>query len=191
MWHINLFTLEESLSDVTHVFALTSRRRSLLTSTITLEEACDKKFKSQSCAFLFGCERNGLDNAAIALADHIVTIPAHGISPSLNLAQTAMLVSYAWSKNDTQGKILSHREEINMPQKNKENDMASMGDIINFFRRLETFLEEENFFRPQERKHTVIKKLRTIFKRTTLRQNELALMRGVIETLAARIPPPS
>ncbi len=50
--------------------------------------------KKNKVAILFGREKNGLTNEEVDKCGFLITIPANPYAPSLNLAQSIMLVAY-------------------------------------------------------------------------------------------------
>jgi TrmH family RNA methyltransferase len=54
--------------------------------------------KKNKVAILFGRERNGLTNKEVERCGFLITIPSDPLDPSLNLAQSVMLVAYELSQ---------------------------------------------------------------------------------------------
>ena len=54
--------------------------------------------RKNKIAILFGRERNGLTNKEVAQCGFLITIPSDPSSPSLNLAQSVLLVAYELSQ---------------------------------------------------------------------------------------------
>src|SRR5437764_13565421 len=121
---------------------------------------------------MFGCERNGLENDEVSLADNIITVPVNPAFASLNLAQAVVIVAYEWFKLAGGGAL-----PFAMPQK---SEPATREQLHAFFANLERELEKVEFFRPEEKRATMTINLRNIFHR-------MAPTRQAIQTLSAVI----
>jgi tRNA/rRNA methyltransferase len=106
-------------------------------------------------AVLFGRERHGLENHEVALADRVVTFPINPAFASLNLAQAVALVSYEWFKLVSGGEL-----PFVMPRKSAP---AGKEQMAAFFAGLERELDQVEFFRPPEKRATMLINLRNIF----------------------------
>jgi TrmH family RNA methyltransferase len=76
------------------------RQRGLI---ISLEDSIKKIItyaKKNKVAILFGRERNGLTNKEVEKCDFLITIPADPLLPSLNLAQSVLIVAYELSRKE-------------------------------------------------------------------------------------------
>jgi len=69
--------------------------------------------KKNRVAILFGRERNGLTNEEVEKCGLLITIPADPETPSLNLAQSVMLVAYELSQKSYKAELpalIKHKE---------------------------------------------------------------------------------
>ncbi len=130
----------------------------------------------ETVAVLFGRERNGLENAEIALADRIVTLPVNPAFASLNLAQAVVIVAYEWFKLASGGRL-----PFAMPQKSAT---APKQQLLAFFASLERELEKVEFFRPPDKRETMQINLRNIFTRMQPTQQDIQTLHGVIMAIA-------
>jgi len=90
------------------------RRRGLI---VPLKESVKRIIaaaKKNKVAILFGRERNGLINKEVEKCGLMITIPADPETPSLNLAQSVLLVAYELSHKmyKTETPILVKHEEL-------------------------------------------------------------------------------
>ena len=172
-------TVEEAIADCSFVLAATARPRELLLPVFDPAEAAGalktRVEGSQSCAILFGGERSGLDNDAVAKADGVISIPVNPAFASLNLAQAVLLLSYEWARCDGRTSYSSAMDAA--PPANRE-------DYEHFHRHLETELDAVGFFYPLEKKAVMTRNLRVAFQRAALTEPELRTLRGVIKALA-------
>jgi TrmH family RNA methyltransferase len=90
-------TLAAALRDK-QLVAGTTRRSGRTRGMIVPVKASVRKIVSAAgknkIAILFGRERNGLTNQEVAQCGFLITIPSDPSSPSLNLAQSILLVAY-------------------------------------------------------------------------------------------------
>ncbi len=173
-------TLEEALAPFGFVLATSARPRALAKPVHAPDEAIDALFEAQRtvrAAILFGPERTGLSNADLDLCDAIVMIPADSVFPSLNLAQSALLLCYLWRQ-----KSLSPPP----PRPSLPPPLASKEEILGFFEHLEGELDRENYFHPPERRAAMVRNLRTLFQRCSPSSAEIRALRGIVAALARR-----
>jgi tRNA/rRNA methyltransferase len=179
-----------AVADLGFVYATTARDRDITKEVRGPVHAARvlRGFAGQGVrtGLLFGRERWGLNNDEIALADEILTLPVVPEFASLNIAQAVIVVAYEWRKtgfDSEDGGI-----PFTMPERSAP---ATKADLIHLFDHLETALEERNFFRPAEKKESMVRNLRAIFQRVALTQQEVRTLRGVISTLEGRPHRPS
>jgi tRNA/rRNA methyltransferase len=132
--------------------------------------------KQENVAVLFGRERHGLENHEVALADRIVTFPVNPAFASLNLAQAVALVSYEWFKLVAGGEL-----PFVMPRK---SPLAGKGQMFAFFASLERELDRVEFFRPPEKRATMLINLHNIFARMGPTQQDLQTLHGIVTAIA-------
>jgi tRNA/rRNA methyltransferase len=126
-------------------------------------------------AVLFGRERYGLENHEVALADRIVTLPVNPAFASLNLAQAVAVVAYEWFKLAAGGAL-----PFAMPRK---SEPAGKQQVQAFFANLERQLDEIEYFRPLDKRATMLVNLRNIFARMQPTQQDIQTLHGVVVAL--------
>lgn len=169
-------TLEDAIADLHFTFATTARQRDMVKPCYTPQSAAQEAMtnrRTQNIGIIFGAERTGLLNEEIALAQAIITIPTNPDFSSLNLGQSVLLMCYEWSK---------HAEQIE-PVADKHQKTARLKDIHNFLTRLETDLQDRNFFREENLKPTMVKNIQNIFTRNDLTEQEVRTLQGVLSAL--------
>jgi len=125
---------------------------------------------------VFGRERYGLENHEVALADRIVTLPVNPAFASLNLAQAVLIVAYEWRKLQSGGAL-----PFAMPQKSAP---ATREQLLAFFANLERELERVEYFRPADKRDTMLINLRNIFHRMAPSRQDIQTLQGVIMAIA-------
>ena len=173
--------LEDALASFRFVLATSARPRALAKPVLNPEKAISELLKNQKkgkTAILFGPERTGLSNHELDLCDAIVTIPANPLFPSLNLAQSVLLLAYLW------------HQKTQSPQPPKASQPpqspASKKELLDFFLHLERELDAVNHFHPPERRDVMIRQIRTLFLRGAPSGEEIRALRGIISGLARR-----
>jgi tRNA/rRNA methyltransferase len=169
-----------AIADCGFVLATTARAHDQAKPVIGPAEAtqviAERVAAQDRVAILFGRERNGLENEEVALADRIVTFPINPAFASLNLAQAVALMAYEWFKL-----ISVEALPFSMPQKSRP---APKQQLLAFFASVERELEKVEFFRPAEKRETMLINLRNIFTRMQPTQQDIQTLHGVIMAIA-------
>ncbi len=173
-------TLEAAIADCTYVLATTARdhhqAKPVIGAGDAAAEMAPRIAAGETVAVVFGRERNGLENEEVALADKIVTLPVNPAFASLNLAQAVLVIAYEWFKLATGGKL-----PFEMRQRSVS---APREQLIAFFEGLERELERVEFFRPPEKRETMVVNLRNVIHRMQPTQQDIQTLHGVIMALA-------
>jgi TrmH family RNA methyltransferase len=117
-------------------------------------------------AILFGRERNGLTNREIEECGLLITIPSDPATPSLNLAQSVMLVAYELSQK-------SYKADLPAMIKHKELEplyarIESTLKLLEFIPRGDADLEKK-----------ILKNIRHLIGRAGLTEWELKMLYGI------------
>ena len=132
-------------------------------------------------ALVFGPERAGLRNVDLDLCNVLVYIPSNPDYSSLNLAMAVQLIAYELR--------LALVEHIVPPA--SEYPPASAGDMALFYEHLERVLLASRFLDAGNPRH-LMRRLRRLFNRAELDENELNILRGMLSALApgsGKLPP--
>src|SRR5215468_9034123 len=172
-------TLEAAIADCTLVLATTARAHDQAKPVIGPDGAAallaPHVAAGERVAVLFGRERYGLENHEVALADRIVTFPVNPAFASLNLAQAVALVAYEWFKLASAGKL-----PFAMPQK---SGAAPKEQIEAFIANLERALDAIEYFRPLDKRATMLVNLRNIFARMQPTRQDIQTLHGIVVAL--------
>jgi tRNA/rRNA methyltransferase len=172
-------TAADAVADCNLVFAATARAHDQAKPVVGPAEAATLAASAvtggQNVAFLFGRERYGLEGHEVGLADRIVTFPVNPAFASLNLAQAVLVVGYEWFKLAGTGLPFA------MPQKSPP---APKQQLLAFFANLERELDKVEFFRPPEKRDTMLVNLKNIFTRMEPSQQDIQTLHGVIMAIA-------
>jgi tRNA/rRNA methyltransferase len=169
----------EAVADCSFVLATTARAHDQAKPVVSPDEAARQMAArvtgGEQVAVLFGRERIGLVNEEVALADATVTFPINPAFASLNLAQAVALMSYEWFKASG-GEL-----PFTAPQKSGPAPKQQIGAFLS---NLEAALDRVEFFRPPEKRTTMLINLKNIFVRMQPTKQDIQTLSGVITALA-------
>ena len=175
-------TLAEAIADLSFVYATTARRRGMLKPVRGPREACATlrglHGKGTATGILFGRERWGLSSEEVALADEIVTFPVNPAFASLNIAQAVLLMGYEWFAG----------EEERLPIAMPDAQAATKQELFGLFDHAERALDGANYFRPPDKRGTMVEHLRTILSKGNFTSPEVHALRGMFAALEGRKP---
>src|SRR5262245_29467969 len=173
-------SLAAAIADCSFVLATTARAhdqaKPVLSPAMAAEELATRIAGQETAAIVFGRERIGLLNEEVAMADRTVTFPVNPAFASLNLAQAVALMAYEWFKQRT-GSALPFA----MPRK---SGSAPKEQLAAFLANVEQELERVEFFRPAEKRETMLVNLRNIFTRMQPTQQDIKTLQGIIMAIA-------
>jgi tRNA/rRNA methyltransferase len=173
-------TLDAAIADCSFVLAATARAHDQAKPVLSPEQAAAEiaplVTAGENVAVVFGRERYGLQNDEVARADRIVTFPVNPAFASLNLAQAVALLAYEWFKHASAGAL-----PFVMPQKSPP---AGKEQVQAFFANLERELDRIEFFRPLDKRATMLVNLRNIFARMQPTQQDVQTLHGIVLALA-------
>ncbi|MEJ6394644.1 RNA methyltransferase [Gymnodinialimonas sp. 2305UL16-5] len=171
--------LPEALADCTYVFATTARGRGLTKPVVTPERAMEQAramaASGGKVAVLFGPERAGLENADVARADAIISVPVNPDFPSLNLAQCVLLCAYEWRRQGED--VVPEVMEL------AGTDFASGVEIEALGTHYEERLEEAGFFWPPDKAPSMKLTLRNLWGRLPLTRADVQTLHGVLRQM--------
>ena len=167
--------LYEAVSKFDLVIATSNRKRFLTKKIYDNFNTLQKKIIDfKNIAILFGPENSGLSNQDIRLANFLFTIPTHNSNKSLNLSHAVSLMSYELSKLN---KISTNEKLSSFDSK------VSKLELSNFLNFLINDLDSSGFFRPEEKKASMIDNIYSIYNKIGLSKKELRMLWGMHKKL--------
>jgi TrmH family RNA methyltransferase len=170
-------SLDEALAGSAFSVACTARPREVAVPMVAAREAAARLVeiaRTQSVTLVFGNEKYGLTAAEVGKCQLLATIPADPKFSSLNVAAAVQVLAYELrlaafgaTVRDRSGKQPKH---------------ATYEEIERFYEHLEGSLLEAGFLNPRNPKK-LMARLRRLFGRTQLEQEEINILRGVVKTL--------
>ena len=172
-------TLDEALAPVTLAFALTARSRDLGPSVCDIREAAQiaqvhlESHQEARVALVVGTERSGLTNEQIGLCHRVCHIPANPEYSSLNVSQAMQLaaweVRYALMQSQP-----APAQELPAPGRRPASTESVLALLVHW----QEALEAVEFLNPAYPKK-LMPRMRHLFSRNNLTQDEVDMMRGV------------
>ena len=169
----NFNSLNEAVSKFNFVIATTNRKRFLTKKTYNNFSDLKKKIINfKNTAILFGPENSGLSNQDLRLTNYIFTINTVSRNKSLNLSHAVSVISY---------------ELFNLKKANSnftENyEIANKFELSNFMNVLIKDLDSKSFFKPKEKKESMIDNIYSIYNKMHLTKKELRMLWGMHKKL--------
>ncbi|HET7202609.1 MAG TPA: RNA methyltransferase [Steroidobacteraceae bacterium] len=173
--------LRSAIADCGLIVGTTARGRHLPWRIVEPREAAIEiaaAAQSSEVAILFGNERAGLANEQLQLCHTLLTIPTGAAYASLNLAMAVQVVAYEVCLALREGGMRDEAREGIVP-------LASAAEMEKFYAHLEQVLDEIDFRDRTDSGH-LMARLRRLFQRTVLDQNELNILRGILTSVQGR-----
>ena len=174
--------LEEAVADCGLVVGTSARQRHLAWPLVEPRDAVDSILAaaaSAPVAIVFGAERTGLTNEELALCNTLLTIPTASEYASLNVAMAVQIVAY---------ELWLARRAHRVPQPEPDVPLASTVQVERFYAHLEQVLEEIDF-RDRTGGGHLMARIRRLFNRAVLDQNEVNILRGILTAVQGRRRP--
>jgi tRNA/rRNA methyltransferase len=182
--------VEEAVSELNFVLAATARPREMVKLVLSPETAAaslaQRTLAGEHTGVLFGPERSGLDNDAIALADAILTAPVDSNFASLSLPQAVLLFSYEWLKSqgpEALGRITTFDGPAAEGIATPETRPATRAELFGLFEHLEGELDRAGFLRPPEKRPSMVRSIRNMFHRMGTTEQDVRTWRGIVSAL--------
>ena len=158
------------------VFASTARKRDVNKKHISIINFVKilSKYKKSNIGIMFGPEASGLSNHDLSLSNFIIQIPTSQKLTSLNLSHAVIIICYEIYKS------------LNLTMFKKEKmltKLSSKNSIKNLIKFLEKMLDSKNFFKPPEKKKSMILNINNIFGRLELSDKELRILFSIFSSL--------
>jgi TrmH family RNA methyltransferase len=175
-------TLEQALVDCTLVMGATARSRSLAWSTVAPHDAAIKAVTEAArspVALVFGRESSGLTNDELAICHAAVHIPTNPAFSSLNVAAAVQVLAYevyvAHSLLDPAVDAADPSGEV----------WVSAQAMEGFYEHMSRALAHVGFF-DVGNPTIVMRRLRRLFARSRLDENEYNILRGFFRAVLQR-----
>lgn len=169
-------SLADAVKDCAQVFGTSARIRSITWPIITPEEAGHQIAKHQNStaqiAIVFGRESSGLTNEELELCNKMICIPSIPAFSSLNIAAAVQIICYEIHKNLHRVKSENNDAGENIP-------LVTLGELELLYEHLQACMVDIGFFNP-EKPRLLMRRLKRLFNRAQLDQNEYNILRGIL-----------
>jgi len=145
----------------------------VLTREAAVKAAGTRVAAGQRVAVLWGPGRAGLENADIAQASAIISVPVNPDFPSLNLAQCVLLVAYEWRRA---AQAATPREMVGAAP-------ATHAEIEALAAHYEDRLGEAGFFFPPDKAPAMKVNLRNLWSRLPLTRADVRMLHGMMRQM--------
>ena len=169
-------SLAEAIADCGFVVGASARHRRLSSPELSPRECAVELLRdsrSKPAAIVFGRESAGLSNAELDLCNATTLIPSNPDYSSLNLAMAVQVFAYE----------LRIAQPVDLHPRDVGPSLASSADMELFYRHLERVLTGTGFLKADNPRY-LMRRLRRLFNRARLDQNELNIMRGILSAVA-------
>lgn len=166
--------LAEALQGTVYALAVSARRRELAYASVDARSAAPALVAAAQqgeVAIVFGTEMSGLTNEEILQCRAMAHIPADPAYSSLNLAAAVQVMAY-------EARVAAFGVQ---PLPAAESDPARHEDVENFYLHLEQSLLASGFLDPANPRR-LIPRLRRLFGRARLEQEEVNILRGMLNS---------
>jgi tRNA (cytidine32/uridine32-2'-O)-methyltransferase len=170
-------SLDAAIADCGFVAGASARLRSIVVPTVNPRECAALVWRGlpqNRAAIVFGNEQSGLTNEDLARCQRLVHIPSNPEYSSLNLAMSVQVLCYEL-RMSAPGLPAPAGPESDAPP-------ATASELEGLHEHLERLLTESGFLHPEHQKQVKLK-LRRIFQRAALDQNEISILRGMLSSL--------
>ena len=171
--------VEKAIEPFNLVIALSARRRDINKRHISLQNFQNiiKKKQNLNIGFMFGPEASGLSNQDLSFSNYIMQIPTSSKFKSLNLSHSLTVICYEIFKLMNENKIKNNNLNLKISSKAK---------IANTVGHLVSLLEKKDFFKPKEKRHSMILNINNLIYRLEPNDKELRILASIISTLSKK-----
>lgn len=167
--------LDQALAGCRWVVGASARLRKITVPPL-LPRDCARQARGESeqgtVALLFGREQSGLSNEELDRCHALVHIPTNPEYGSLNLAMAVQVLAYEVR--------MAHLENWAPPTDiGEQTPLAAVDEVERFYAHLEETLLELDFLNPDNPRQ-LMRRLRRLFGRVRLDQNEVNILRGIL-----------
>lgn len=174
--------LEAAISDCGLVVGTSARQRHLPWELVEPRDCAPRIVGAAALspvAVVFGNERTGLTNEELARCNLLISIPTDPAYSSLNLGMAVQVVAYElW---------LAMRPGAPAPFE-RDVPLATAEELVRLYAHVEEVLEHIDF-RDRTGGGHLMARIRRLFNRAQLDQNEVNILRGILTAVQARRRP--
>ena len=176
-------SLPAALRDCVLVFGTSARLRYLscpiLSPDQAVSEIVDVATKGSQVAIVFGRESSGLTNEELDRCNKMIVIPTGNDFSSLNLASAVQILCYELFKVNSSKELSENRMKGRV-------ESATSDELNSLYEHLQECLVEIGFLDP-DKPRMLMRRLKKLFNRSNLDQNEYNILRGILAAVQENI----
>ena len=159
------------------IFSFSARKRDINKKHISLKSFLNitKKFSRKKIGLMFGPEASGLSNMDLSYSNYVVQIPTSPKFKSMNLSHSVSLVCYELFR-------LNNFKVTEQSYFQKE--IGKKGKLTKLLKLLQLNLEKKNFFKPAEKRNSMLININNLFYRLEPNDKELRILASLIGSLS-------
>ena len=176
-------SLDEAIDGCSLVIGTTARPRSLYLPELEPRACADKIIEESAngrVAVLFGREDSGLTNGELDRCNMLMRIPTSQDYSSLNLGSAVQVLAYELMVQRGESPLERPVGEAFRPY-----PLASAEEMEGLFTHIEETIIATGFLDPDNPRQ-VMRRLRRLFNRAEVDQNEINILRGVLNSMQER-----
>ncbi len=173
-------SLKEAIADCDLVIGTSARTRNIPWPLVSPRKCADiiSDNKYSSVAIIFGRENSGLSNDELVLCNLALKIPANAVYSSLNLAAAVQIICYEI--------YLSGIDHDSLESLASGAPLADQKTMALFYQHLEEVMISIGFHNT-ENPRLLMHRMRRLFNRAQLEENECNILRGILSKIQSKI----
>jgi tRNA/rRNA methyltransferase len=167
----------DAVKEFNIVFSFSARKRDINKKHISINQLLKIILSSNKSkiGLMFGPEASGLSNEDLSYSNYIVQIPTSQKFKSMNLSHSLTIICFE----------IFNLLNIKKYKINKKNEKkSSKGSISILVNHIKTLLDKKDFFKPFEKKHSMVININNLFYRMEPSDKELRILASIISALA-------
>ncbi len=167
---------EKAIKNFDIIFSLSARKRDINKKHINIGEFL-KIITSKNninVGLMFGPEASGLSNEDLSYSNYVLQIPTSNKFKSLNLSHSLTIICYEIFK------IFNYKKFKNVSNSLKIAKKSEVSKLVNYLKNL---LEKKEFFKPEEKKHSMTMNINNLIYRLEPNNKELRILASIISSL--------
>lgn len=176
-------SLADAVGDCKYLYGTSTRKRSLQCEVLSPESATNEIINVMdndiNIGIVFGRERTGLTNSELDLCNKMVAIPANPGFSSLNIASAVQIICYEIIKRS----LITGQDNVSAKY---ENTPVDSSELSRLYDHLEQCLIDIDFLDPLKPRR-LMRRLKQLFNRTEMDQNEYNILRGILTAVQEKI----
>ncbi len=172
---------EDAVGKFDIVISLSARKRDINKKHITIRDFSKILFsnKEKKIGFMFGPEASGLSNYDLSFSNYILQIPTVSNFKSINLSHSVTIICF---------EIFKILDKKSFKKKGKNIQISSKSKISSIINYLVNLLDSKEFFKPKEKRKSMILNINNLFYKIEPNDKELRILASILSTLSKNKP---